>query len=76
MAVAKTNLLATEVVGVTGHYDLFLNKLIDRYGWKIDSIPHRHIGETDTVSKELRKRIVQDNAYDLELYEYARSLSI
>jgi hypothetical protein len=76
LAVAKIDLLATEVIGVTEHYDLFLNKLIDRYGWKIDSIPHRHMGETDTVPKELRKRIAQDNAYDLELYEYARSLSI
>jgi hypothetical protein len=68
--------LATEVVSVTEHYDLFLKKLVDRYGWKIDSILHRHMGETDTVLRALRKRIAQDNAYDLELYEYARSPSI
>ncbi len=75
LAIAKENLSAIEVVGVTEHYDRFLGQLVDRYGWTIHSIPHRHAGEQDTISPDFRKRIASDNLFDMELYEYARSLS-
>ncbi len=75
LAIAKENLSAVEVVGVTEHYDRFLRQLIDRYDWQIKSIPHRHAGERDAISPEFRNRIAFDNAFDMELYEYAKSLS-
>jgi hypothetical protein len=75
LAIAKENLSAVEVVGVTEHYDRFLGQLVDRYGWTIHSITHRHAGEQDTISPDFRKRIASDNLFDMELYEYARSLS-
>jgi hypothetical protein len=76
LAIAKANLSAVDVVGVTEHYDRFLRQLVDRYGWQIRSIPHRHVGEVDAISPEFRSRIARDNVFDLELYEYAKSLSI
>jgi len=76
LAEAKKNLSAVEVVGVTEHYDRFLQQLVDRYGWKIKSIPHRHAGEPDAISPEFRKRIASDNIFDVELYEHAKSLSL
>jgi Sulfotransferase domain len=76
LAIAKENLSAVDVVGVTEHYDRFLRQLVDRYGWEIKSIPHRHVGEVDTISTEFRNRIASDNVFDTELYEYAKSLSI
>jgi len=75
LTIAKENLSAVDVVGVTEHYDRFLQQLVDRYGWAIKSIPHRHVGEVDAISPEFRSRIASDNAYDIELYDYARSLA-
>jgi len=75
LAIAKENLSAVEVVGVTEHYDRFLWQLVDRYGWTIHSILHRHAGEPDEISPEFRQRIARDNLFDMELYEYARALS-
>ncbi len=75
LTVAKQNLSAVEVVGVTEHYDRFLMQLVDRHGWNIKSLPHRHAGEADTISRDFRNRIARDNVFDMELYEYARSLS-
>jgi hypothetical protein len=75
LAVAKENLSAVEVVGVTEHYDRFLRQLVDRHGWQIRALPHRHVGEMEVISPEFQRRIAIDNAYDMELYEYAKALS-
>jgi hypothetical protein len=75
LATAKENLSAVEVIGVTERYDQFLKKLIDRYDWRIKSIPYRHVGERDRHSVEFRDRIAVDNGFDMELYEHARLLS-
>lgn len=75
LATARDNLAAVEVVGVTDHYDRFLKQLTDKYAWKIKSVPHRHYGEDATISREFRNRIVTDNKFDMELYDYACSLS-
>jgi hypothetical protein len=76
LAIAKENLSAIELVGVTAHYDRFLSKLVERYGWKITSEPHRHVGEDEVISTAFRNRIADDNTFDMQLYEHARSLSI
>jgi hypothetical protein len=75
LAIAKKNLSEVEVVGVTEHYDRFLQELANRYGWNIRPIPHRHVGERDTISTEFRNRIALDNVFDMELYEHARTIS-
>jgi hypothetical protein len=72
---AKENLAAVEVVGVTEQLDLFLKQLVDRHGWKIKSIPHRHAGERERIPQEFQRRIALDNAFDMELYEYAKALA-
>lgn len=73
--VAMENLSEVEVVGVTEHYDRFLQRLVDRHGWRIKSIPHRHAGDKAAVSQEFQRRIALDNEYDLEFYKFARSLA-
>ena len=75
LAVAKDNLSAVEVVGVTEHYDRFLKQLTEQYGWQIGTIPHRHAGEGEAVSPEFRDRIARDNAYDMALYAHAKTLA-
>ena len=75
LALAKENLSAVEVVGVTEHYDRFLRQLVDKHGWQIAAVPHRHAGEADVVAPQFRHRIAVDNAFDIELYAHAKSLS-
>ncbi len=75
LAIAKESLAAVDVVGVTARYDYFLNQLVDRYNWDIKPLPHRHVGESGSISPEFRRRIASDNAFDLELYEHAMALS-
>ncbi|CAA0091249.1 Uncharacterised protein [Halioglobus japonicus] len=75
LSIAKENLSAVEVVGVTEHYDRFLNQLTEKYGWQIARIPHRHAGDGEVVSAEFQKRIALDNAYDMALYAHAKSLA-
>ena len=74
LSIAKDNLAAIEVVGVTEHYDQFLRQLIDHHGWQIKSMPHRHSGESDVVSSQFKHRIAIDNSFDMELYAHAKSL--
>tara|TARA_B110000503_G_scaffold43274_1_gene70776 strand:- start:15321 stop:16178 length:858 start_codon:yes stop_codon:yes gene_type:complete len=75
LSIAKENLSAVEVMGVTEHYDRFLGKLIEQHGWQIAAVPHRHAGEGDVISAEFRHRIAVDNAFDIELYAHAKSLA-
>lgn len=75
LSIAKENLSAIEVVGVTEHYDRFLGQLSNQHGWRIDSVPHRNSGVIDSVSMNFRHRIAGDNAFDIELYAYAKSLA-
>ena len=72
---AKENLATTDVVGVTEDYGNFLQTLVERYDWQVDSMSHRHAGGDEDISDELRRRIVSDNEMDTELYHYARSLA-
>ncbi len=76
LCTAKENLSSVEVVGVSEHYDQFLRQLSDQHGWRIAGIPHRHAGEGETVSAAFRNQIAIDNAYDIELYDHAKSLAV
>ncbi len=71
---AKDNLSNVEVVGFTNDYEQFLQLLHSRYGWKITAAPHRHAGEHESISTDLIKKIAEDNALDMELYDYAKTL--
>ncbi len=73
--IAKDNLRATDVVGVTEDYSHFLEKLVNEHGWKVDAVPHRHVSENEDISPDLLRRIEQDNEADAELHRFARSLS-
>lgn len=75
LQVARENLGKVGVVGVTERYEAFLTRLAGQYGWNIRTITRRNVGEDDTVPSSLRQQIARDNAFDLELYEYAKSIS-
>jgi hypothetical protein len=72
LALAKERLATLDVVGVQERFDPFCDELVRRYG--IDLGPPLFANRTDPieVSDAFRDRIAEDNAYDVELYEFAR----
>lgn len=72
---AKINLEKVDVVGLNDRYDELLAELEQRYGLQIDEVESQHVAsEPWEVSDALRQRIINDNAADIELYEFARDL--
>jgi hypothetical protein len=74
LATAKANLERVDLVGIQEDFDGFLGELRRRFGWRIEGVESVNIGEPVTITSTLRKRIEEDNALDLELYEHARGL--
>jgi len=64
-----------EVFGLQENLDEFCEELERRYGWDLGDprFANRNFGEYE-VDASLRRRIADDNALDVELYEFARAL--
>jgi len=67
---AQSCLERVDVLGVTEHYDDFCARLARR-GWTMSEVAPSNVGESRATSHALRRRIVADNRYDMELYEQA-----
>lgn len=77
LELAKANLAEVEVLGVMDRFDEFLTEIEERFQWKIVRGARKNVApDTDLrpVDAGLRRRIAQDNAIDIELYEHAREL--
>jgi hypothetical protein len=74
LAVAKQRLEGIEVIGIQERYAEFCDALEARFGW--DLAPDRRANQTQgqPVSESLRRRLAEDNAMDVELYEHAQHL--
>jgi hypothetical protein len=70
---AKSNLDAIDVVGVSDRYADFLSIVNERFGW-VSRAGMPSESEGIAVDDALLDLIREDNAYDLELYEYAKGL--
>jgi hypothetical protein len=77
-AQAKAHLANVDVVGLNERYSAVLAELHTRFGWWPDGVPTtartNDSSEDWIASAELRRRIADDNAYDMEFYEYAKEL--
>ncbi len=77
LEIAKQNLAKIDVIGLMERYDDFVDELVESFGWKIrretrlNAAPEAAPNEVDP---SLRERIVEDNALDIELYQYAQAL--
>jgi hypothetical protein len=67
---AQSCLKRVDVLGVTERYDDFLARLA-QLGWEVGAVAPRNVGEPNAISNALRRRIMADNAFDMELYERA-----
>jgi hypothetical protein len=77
LAAAKANLAKVDLVGITEKYGDFLHELTDRYGWQIHYGLRKNVTPSEAVepvSSSFRSRIADDNAIDIEFYEYATDL--
>jgi hypothetical protein len=75
LAQAKDNLAKVDVVGLSEHFDEFLAVMTERYDWTFDEKPKiRESTESWAASDSLRRRIADDNAADVELYDFSRDL--
>jgi hypothetical protein len=69
---AKERLATVDVVGVQERFELFCEELERRFGWDLGPPLFANRTEEVEVSEAFRRRIAEDNALDLELYEHAR----
>jgi hypothetical protein len=71
---AKARLTAVDVVGLQEDFDGFCSELSARFGWSLDDRLALKQHPPLELEPGLRNRILEDNADDLELYEYGRRL--
>lgn len=77
LELAKANLAEVDVLGVIERFDDFLDEVEASFGWTIVRGARKNATpETDLapIAPSLRRRIAEDNAIDMELYEHAREL--
>jgi len=77
-AIAKANLAATDVVGLTSDYPEFVEELRRRFGWwpaGLDTVGRANVSEEAWEAPAgLRERIAADNAFDVAFYRFAEEL--
>lgn len=71
---AKENLASIDAFGLQERFDEFCGELRQRFGWDLGSPKYANRAEAAEVSEQFRARIAEDNAMDIELYEFAREL--
>ena len=77
---ACENLERVDVVGLTESYTDFVERVRHRFGWwprGVDLTQRENVSPEDwDVDPAFRARIAADSAYDVQLYEYARTLAV
>jgi len=75
LTLAKGNVELVDVLGVHDRYGQFVDDLRARFGWRFDRAGNRRVSREEwDVSPAFRRRIADDNAADIELYDYAQRL--
>jgi len=70
---AVSNLHGLDAVGLQSDFEGFCAALGERFGWHIAGTPQPGAGRPDLPQSFLR-RIAEDNAYDMALYDEAQRL--
>jgi hypothetical protein len=73
------NLAQVDVVGLNERFDEFVETLRARFGWwpagMAGDARANVSSESWAAGPDLRARIARDNAFDVELYAYAKELA-
>ena len=72
---AKAALGEVDAVGLQERFDEFGVELERRFGWQIDERWRFHVSRDEPeIADSFRRRIAEDNAFDMEFYEFAVEL--
>jgi Sulfotransferase family len=71
---AKEALAGLDLFGLQDHFEDFCDELADRYGVDVGESVRSNTTDPAGVPDRLADRIAEDNALDMELYEYACAL--
>ncbi len=73
---AKDALVTIDAVGFQEDFEDFCRELVVRFGWDLGEPKSLNSSEANVdISDDFRARIAEDNALDIELYEFARELA-
>lgn len=71
---AKEALAGIDVIGLQEQFEDFCEELSARFGWRLGDPETVNATPPIEVPESFRARIAEDNAFDVELYEYAGKL--
>jgi hypothetical protein len=71
---AKQALAGLDAVGLQGRFEDFCDELSARFGWRLGGPQIVNASTPVDVPESFRARIAEDNALDIELYEFAKRL--
>jgi hypothetical protein len=71
---AKEALAGMDAVGLQERFEEFCDRLAARFGWRLGEPETRNVSTPVEVPESFRARIAEDNALDVELYEFAKQL--
>jgi hypothetical protein len=74
LALAKERLASVDALGLQRDLEEFCDELSRRFGWRLGEPLHANRTEAFEVSDAFRARIAEDNAMDVELYEFAERI--
>lgn len=71
---AKRALRKMDEFGIQQDLEGFAQRLVRRFGWRLGPTVHENVTKPTDVPVSFGARIAEDNALDMELYEYAVKL--
>ena len=71
---AKERLAGIDAFGLQERFEDFCDELTARFGWALGEPVRANPTVPVEVSESFRARIAEDNALDIELYEFAQGL--
>ena len=71
---AKEMLVGIDVIGLQEQFEDLCEELSARFGWRLGAPERVNATIPAEVPESLRARIAEDNAFDVELYEFASEL--
>ena len=71
---AKRQLVTLDLFGLQERFNEFCEALTQRFGWQLGDSLYANRTEPVAVSNAFRSQIAEDNAMDIELYDFAQSL--
>jgi hypothetical protein len=71
---AKEALAGIDAVGLQERFEDFCDQLSARFGWRLGTPQIVNASAPVEVPESFRDQIAEDNALDIELYEFAKQL--